>query len=79
MICKFQENKEVVTRRKNLAVIDRNRQGAKDSYPIKNGENGSRAHPATYSVSTRGLSLELKRPGREVDLLPQSIAVWLMA
>jgi len=28
MICKFQENKWVVTRRKDLVVIDRNRQGA---------------------------------------------------
>jgi len=28
MICKFQENKGVVTRRKDLAVINRNRQGA---------------------------------------------------
>jgi hypothetical protein len=48
--------------------------GAKDSSSLKNGETGSRAHPATYSVSTRGLSLGLKRPGHEVDLLPQSSA-----
>jgi len=48
--------------------------GAEDSSPLKNGETASRAHPATYSVSTQGLSLGLKRPGREVDLLPQSTA-----
>jgi hypothetical protein len=55
-------------------VVIRFPAGAKDSSPIKNGETGSRAHPATYSVSTRGLSLGLKRAGREVDLLPQSSA-----
>jgi len=47
-------------------VVIRFSAGEKDSSPIKNGETGSRAHPATYSVSTRCLSLGLKRPGHEV-------------
>jgi len=48
--------------------------GSEDSSALKNGETASRAHPATHSVSTRGLFLWLNWPGREVDLLPQSTA-----
>lgn len=47
---------------------------AEVSSPLKNCETTSKSHPATYSVSTRGLSLGLKRPGREVELLPESSA-----
>jgi hypothetical protein len=30
-------------------------------------QNGSGAHPASYPMGTRALSLEVKRPGRETD------------
>jgi hypothetical protein len=35
-------------------------------------QNGSGAHPASYPMCTRALSLEVKRPGREVDHSPPS-------
>jgi hypothetical protein len=49
--------------------------GSRDRFPAGTGkfslhhrvQNGSGAHPTSYPVGTRGLSLEVKRPGREVD------------
>jgi hypothetical protein len=39
-------------------------------------QNGSGAHPASYPVGTRALSLGVKLPGREADqLLPYSAGV----
>jgi hypothetical protein len=35
-------------------------------------QNGSGAHPASYSMGTRVLSLGVKRPGREADDSPPS-------
>jgi hypothetical protein len=37
-------------------------------------QNGSGAHPASYPMDTRGLSLGVKRPGREADHSPTSSA-----
>jgi hypothetical protein len=37
-------------------------------------QNGSVAHSASYPVGTGALSLGVKRPGREVDHLPPSVA-----
>jgi hypothetical protein len=37
-------------------------------------QNGSGAHPASYSMGTRGSSLGVKRPGREADHSPPSSA-----
>jgi hypothetical protein len=37
-------------------------------------QNGSGAHPAFYLMGTRALSLGVKRPGREADHSPPSIA-----
>jgi hypothetical protein len=37
-------------------------------------QNGSGAHPASYPMGTRGLSLGVKRPGREADHSPPSSA-----
>jgi hypothetical protein len=37
-------------------------------------QNSSGAHPASYPVGTRALSLGLKRPGREADHSPPSSA-----
>jgi hypothetical protein len=36
--------------------------------------NGSGAHPASYPKGKRGLSLGIKRPGREADYSPSSSA-----
>jgi hypothetical protein len=35
-------------------------------------QKGSGAHPASYPMSTRALSLEVKQPGREADHSPPS-------
>jgi hypothetical protein len=35
-------------------------------------QNGSGAHPASYSMGNRALSLGVKRPGREADHSPPS-------
>jgi hypothetical protein len=37
-------------------------------------QNGSGAHPASYPVGIRALSLGVKRPGREADYSPPSSA-----
>jgi hypothetical protein len=37
-------------------------------------KNGSVAHPASYQMGTRGLSMGVKRPGREADHSPPSSA-----
>jgi hypothetical protein len=37
-------------------------------------QNGSGAHPASYTMGTRALSLGIKRPGREADHSPPSSA-----
>jgi hypothetical protein len=37
-------------------------------------QNGSGAHPASYPMGTRALSLGIKRPGREADQSPSSSA-----
>jgi hypothetical protein len=37
-------------------------------------QNGFGAHPASYPMGTRDLSLGVKRPGREVDHSPPSSA-----
>jgi hypothetical protein len=37
-------------------------------------QNGSGAHPTSYSMGTGGLSLEVKRPGHETDNSPPSSA-----
>jgi hypothetical protein len=37
-------------------------------------QNGSGAHEASYPMGTRGLSLGVKRPGREADHSPASSA-----
>jgi hypothetical protein len=37
-------------------------------------QNGSGAHPDSYSMGTRGFSLGVKRPGREADHSPPSSA-----
>jgi hypothetical protein len=37
-------------------------------------QNGSGAHPASYPMGTRALSLGVKWPGREADHLPPSSA-----
>jgi len=37
-------------------------------------QTGSEAHPASYPIGTRGLSLGVKRPGSEADHSPPSSA-----
>jgi hypothetical protein len=37
-------------------------------------QNGSGAHPASYPMGTRAVSLQVKRPGREADHSPPSSA-----
>jgi hypothetical protein len=37
-------------------------------------QTGSEAHPASYTMGTRAVSLEVKQPGREADHTPPSSA-----
>jgi hypothetical protein len=56
--------------------------GSKVRFPVGGGnfslhhrlQNGSGAHPASYPMGTRALSLGVKRPGRETDHSPPSSA-----
>jgi hypothetical protein len=40
------------------------------NFSLHRVQNGSGAHPASYPTGTRGLSLGVKRPGREADHSP---------
>jgi hypothetical protein len=48
--------------------------GAGNFSPHHYVQNGSGAHPASYSMGTRGSFLRVKRPGREADHSPPSSA-----
>jgi hypothetical protein len=48
--------------------------GAGNFSPNYRVQNGSGAHPASYSMDTKGSSLGVKRPGREADHSPPSSA-----
>jgi hypothetical protein len=75
----------VESRDSSFGIVLGNRlddRGSKVRFPAEAGnfslhrrvQNGSGAHPSSYPMGTRVVSLAVKRPGREADHSPTSSA-----